>query len=42
MKSKRKKYRRAPISIDSVSVVSVIRDSPPPPKNWKIKEINGS
>jgi hypothetical protein len=33
-------YRRAPVSVDSVSAVSVIRDIPRPGKNLKIKEIN--
>jgi hypothetical protein len=32
--------RCAPISVDSVSMVSVIHGSLQPEKNWKIKEIN--
>jgi hypothetical protein len=34
-------YSRAPLSVDSLSAVSVIRDLPQPEKNWKIKKING-
>jgi hypothetical protein len=30
-------HSRAPVFIDSVSTVSVIRGSPRPEKNWKIK-----
>jgi hypothetical protein len=42
-KEPKSKYRRAPVSTDSVSAFSVIRDSPRPEKNnWKVKEINGS
>jgi hypothetical protein len=36
------KYSHAPVSIGSVSAVSVTRSLPWPPKNCKIKEINGS
>jgi hypothetical protein len=34
-------YRRAPISADSVSTISVICGSTQPEKNQKVKEING-
>jgi hypothetical protein len=34
-------YRHAPLSADSVSMDSVIRDLSWPPKKLKIKEING-
>jgi hypothetical protein len=34
-------YSLAPVSADSVYTVSVIHGSLRPPKNWKIKEVNG-
>jgi hypothetical protein len=41
IKNRLRKDRCATVSADSVSVVLVIRDSLWPPKNWKIKELNG-